>query len=62
MSVVYQIHEKEDPGTYILWIRADAFKRSMEIRLQMPSLIWDGMCGNQKFGSALAFLRRYALL
>src|SRR5882762_6464190 len=50
---------KDDQGTYILDTRL-LHSSGQWIACQMP-LIWDGNGGNQQFGSALTFMRRYAL-
>src|SRR5882672_7831855 len=50
---------KEDQGTYILDTRL-MHASGQWIACQMP-LIWDGNGSNQQFGSALTFMRRYAL-
>lgn len=50
---------KEDQGTYILDTRL-LHGSGQWIACQTP-LIWDGQGGNQQFGSALTFMRRYAL-
>lgn len=50
---------KDDQGTYILDTRL-LHASGQWIACQMP-LIWDGNGGNQQFGSALTFMRRYAL-
>jgi len=50
---------KDDQGTYILDTRL-MHASGQWIACQMP-LIWDGNGGNQQFGSALTFMRRYTL-
>lgn len=50
---------KEDQGTFILDTRL-MHASGQWIATQVP-LIWDGNGGNQQFGSALTFMRRYAL-
>jgi ERF superfamily len=50
---------KEDSGTYILDTRL-MHSSGQWIACQTP-LIWDGNGGNQQFGSALTFMRRYSL-
>jgi hypothetical protein len=50
---------KEDQGTYILDTRL-MHASGQWIACQTP-LIWDGAGGNQQFGSALTFMRRYSL-
>ena len=50
---------KDDQGTYILDTRL-LHSSGQWIACQMP-LIWDGNGSNQQFGSALTFMRRYAL-
>ena len=50
---------KEDNGTYILDTRL-MHSSGQWIACQTP-LIWDGNGGNQQFGSALTFMRRYSL-
>lgn len=50
---------KEDQGTFILDTRL-MHNSGQWIATQVP-LIWDGHGGNQQFGSALTFMRRYAL-
>ena len=50
---------KEDNGTYILDTRL-MHDSGQWIACQTP-LIWDGNGGNQQFGSALTFMKRYAL-
>jgi hypothetical protein len=50
---------REDQGSFILDTRL-MHASGQWIACQIP-LIWDGQGGNQQFGSALTFMRRYSL-